>query len=143
MSHHPPHIVDTQNNFSPTAFIPFCSFAGNLSIVGKVVPGFTNPVCTIFSPTVVRNKLCYQVDLNKVKDHVDLRKLMTHGFSFLLDYNEDRQAQGKGAGSGLDQGTPTIWDVTEEDEKEDAMIYIETLGVQELITIDCSSILNY
>ena len=68
---------------------------------------------------------------------------MTHGFSFLLDYNEDRQAQGKGAGSGLDQGTPTIWDVTEEDEKDDAMIYIETLGVQELITIYCSSILNY
>ena len=142
MSHHPPHIVDTQNNFSPSAFIPFCSFAGNLSIVGKVVPRFTIPVCTIFSPTVVRDKLCYQVDLNQVKDQVDLRKLMTHGFSFLLDYNEDRQAQGKGVGSGLDHGTPTIWDATEEDDQDEAMIYIETLGVQEVITIDCFIILN-
>ena len=67
---------------------------------------------------------------------------MTHGFSFLLDYNEDRQAQGKGVGSGLDHGTPTIWDATEENDQDEAMIYIETLGVQEVITIDCFIILN-
>ena len=135
MSHHPPHIVDSHNDFSPSAFIPFCSFAGNLSILGKAVPGFNIPVCMIFRPTVVRDRLCYQVDLNQVKDQVDLRKLMTYGFSFLLDYNEDRQAQGKGAGSGVEEGTPVIWDVTDEDDEDQAMIYIETLGMQKLVII--------
>ena len=126
MSTHPPHIVDDHNNLSPSAFIPFCSLAGNLSILGQVVPSFSIPVCTAFKPTIVRDKLCYKVDLNQVNDKVDMKELMTHGLSFLMDYNEDRQAQSKPSYSGSEQA---LWDTYSKIDKQEAMIYIETIGM--------------
>ena len=90
MSNHPPHIVDEEHNLSPSAFIPFCSFAGNQSVVGETVKGFSTPVCTKFTPTVLKNQLCYKINLNQFKNEVDHKKMMTLGFSFLMDYNEGK-----------------------------------------------------
>ena len=31
---HPPHLVDSDSLFAPNAFIPFCSFGGDMNITG-------------------------------------------------------------------------------------------------------------
>ena len=128
ISNHPPHILNDQNYLSPSAFIPFCSFAGNISIMGETLPNFSIPVCTKFSPTVLKGQLCYQVDVNQFKDQIDSKKLMSHGLIFLMDYNEDRVGLNLSTDSvdGKDLGDMRDHD----DTKKEAMIYIETLGMQ-------------
>ena len=31
---HPVHIIDEEGNLSPSAFIPFCEFGGNMTAMG-------------------------------------------------------------------------------------------------------------
>ena len=133
MSNHPVHIGHGQNS-SPSAFIPFCSFAGNISIMGENNPNFSTPVCNKFKPRVLKGRLCYQVDVNEFKDEVGSEKLRTHGLVFMMDYNEER--------TGLDTNTEIETSVekgfvdmlVKDRRKEDAMIYIETLGMQNYLT---------
>ena len=48
VSNHPVHILNSNGNFSPSAFIPFCSFGED--ILGVKVKEFDIPVCSIFKP---------------------------------------------------------------------------------------------
>ena len=128
ISNHPVHILDEHNIPSPSAFIPFCSFGGNMSVMQEYVPNFPNRVCNKFSPIVLEGRICYQVDVNEFMNQVDSKKLMTHGLIFMMDYNEDRL--------GLDTNndeTSVDKDYGDmqkkDDKKEKAMIYIETLGM--------------
>ena len=129
MSNHPVHIVDDKNFSSPSAFIPFCSFCGNMRIMGTKIPHFTIPVCNKFKPKVLDGRLCYQVDVNDIINQVDTKKLSTHGLAFMMDYNEDRL--GLDTNSKLDDSIDKdIVDMYEKDDKKnEAMIYIETLGM--------------
>ena len=129
ISNHPVHIVDDKNLSSPSAFIPFCSFGGNIAIMGTKIPSFRNPVCNKFKPTLLEGRLCYQVDVNEFMNQVDSKKLRTHGLIFLMDYNEDML--------GIEAKNPLknvlekdLGDMQDkEDSKDEAMIYIETLGM--------------
>ena len=128
MSSHPPHIVDDTGNLSLSSFIPFCSLAGNMSVMGQAIPHFSIPVCNKFKSTILREQLCYQVDLNEFVDQVEKKKLMTEGFVFLMDYNEDRQALDYQGESHLDQGK-SLGNFQDEDSSTNkAMIYINTIG---------------
>ena len=129
MSNHPVHIGYGQNS-SPSAFIPFCSFAGNISVMGENNPNFGTPVCNKFRAIVLEGRLCYQVDVNEFKDEVDSEKLRTHGLVFMMDYNEDRI--GLNTNTDLEASVyKDFVDMLEKDKnKEEAMIYIETLGMQ-------------
>ena len=127
---HPPHIISGENSLSPSAFIPFCSFAGSLAVVGQTIPNFSIPVCNKFEPTVLRGQLCYQVDTNKLTDQVDLKKLMTQGLIFLLDYNENRQGQDLSRENDNIVVEEDLGEMRDQDNsRKEAMIYIETLGV--------------
>ena len=83
-----------------------------MSVTGKTASNFPAPVCNIFRETVLAGQLCYQADLNTVRERVDRKKAATEGFVFLLDYNLDRV----GGMSKADM------------ERDQARIYIETLG---------------
>ena len=123
MSNHPPHILEKdEKTLSPSAFIPFCSFIGNWSLTGVMTDTFRVPVCNIFEEVVLDGKLCYQADVHKLKKQVDWdkekEKIVTSGFMFMLDYNEERGIQ-----------------EVSKDKKEErigydklAMVYIDTLG---------------
>ena len=91
MVNHPVHIVTKDNKISPTAFLPFCEFGGNMSAVGVTIDQFDIPVCNSFEGKIINDQLCYEVDLNRFrdKDNVDIE--YKSGFAFILDYNEDRQ----------------------------------------------------
>ena len=52
---HPVHLVNSEEgNLSTSALIPFCAFAGDMTVVGQSVDGFSLPVCNIFHPREVQ-----------------------------------------------------------------------------------------
>ena len=90
MSNHPVHILNNKGEFSPSSFIPFCSF-------GKTFIGvndeFYIPVCNIFKPRNYFDQLCYEANLQELKERKDekLTKQLEMGLTLILDYNEERQ----------------------------------------------------
>ena len=91
VSNHPVHILDNNGNLSPSSLIPFCSFGEDLSLVGTYLDYYDFPVCKIFKPKVHHDQLCYQADLEKFRDNNRLLKQIARGFTFLIDFNEERQ----------------------------------------------------
>ena len=83
------HIVDDSGDISPSAFIPFCSFGGNLSLVGTNIDQFHSPVCTAFKQKIVNDQVCYEIDVNRFKGDVDWEESLQFGLSLVLDTNEE------------------------------------------------------
>ena len=78
---------------SPSSFIPFCEFGGNLNITGVEINQFQIPVCNHFKPTILAEKLCYTFDVDTLNDDRNgySRKLaLNKGLVFLMDYNLER-----------------------------------------------------
>ena len=112
---------------SPSAFIPFCEYNGDMEAVGEHITNFSFPVCNIFRPTVLHGQLCYSFDPNNVESHVssDQPYIM-----FLLDYNEDRQLKtlvGKITDKQIEPKKLSDMEHGGDTDKQ-AMIYIHTLG---------------
>ena len=85
---HPAHLTqDDQGNLPPSAFIPFCSYAGNDKTNGKQKPrtqSLSN--CDWFEATVLEGQLCYALDVSKLDD--DKTKLgKSKGLFLMLDPN--------------------------------------------------------
>ena len=87
---HPVHILNDKGDLSPSAFIPFCEFGGNMNLLGVRNSKFTFPVCSAFRKRIVKGELCYQLNINNFKKSFKLSEL-NRGLTFLLDYNEDRK----------------------------------------------------
>ena len=102
-----------------------------MSVMGITIPQFELPVCNKFEPHVLDGRLCYLVDVNKIKHQVeDPEEAMKTGLIFALDYNKERMLAEKPVeeNSGL---THNLYDLQNDDEKEKhnlATIHIETLG---------------
>ena len=118
----------TQNNKpSPSAFIPFCEFGGNMSAVGIKIDHFDVPVCNSFKAKILNDQLCYEVDLQKFSDVNNIHGELKLGFNFLLDYNEDRQVT-------LDQvihkkSFSLANSFDESDRGHHAIVYLDTIGI--------------
>ena len=92
MNNHPVHILTSNSEMSPSAFIPFCEF-GDIK-VGVKITNFSAPVCNAFKATVLDDQLCYEVDLDlyaRDAPHNTMNNVYQEGFSFIMDYNEDRE----------------------------------------------------
>ena len=69
--------------------IPFCSFNGNMSLVG-VKTNFQEPVCNIFREKIVGEQVCYETDLNQYRErNQNWEDLLQKGFIFIVDTNEE------------------------------------------------------
>ena len=96
-----------------------------MAVTGKTISKFLTPVCNIFRQTILDGQLCYQADVNILRDAVDQKKAAKEGFVFLLDYNFDRMAR-------VESSNANPSDELSMFEKErrninQAKIYIETL----------------
>ena len=91
---HPVHIIDEEGNLSPSAFIPFCEFGGNMSIMGTKVDHFDVPVCSSFKAKVLNDQLCYEVDPNNFTLPPN-NLVQGQGLKFYVDINQDRQTATK------------------------------------------------
>ena len=90
-SNSPVHILNTNGEFSRSSFIPFCSFGDNL--IGSKVVGFDMRICNIFKPKLYYDQLCYETDLQELKDSnsINFMNQLELGLTLVLDYNEERQ----------------------------------------------------
>ena len=123
---HPVHIMTHDKDLSPSAFIPFCEFGGNMSAVGVKIKQFAVPVCNSFQAKILNDQLCYEVDLKKFSDRNSNRKKLKLGFSFILDYNEDKQVTSYQENNSLELGLTNSFD--ESEENNHAIVYLDTIG---------------
>ena len=124
---HPVHMITKDNQWSPSAFIPFCDFGGNMSSMGIKIASFDLPVCNSFQAKILNDQLCYEVDLNKYSNKDNIEGELKSGFNFLMDYNEDRQVM-------FDKDVSTVKEdslvssLVESHEEHNAFIYLNTIG---------------
>ena len=101
----PAHIVNAGGNLSSSAFIPFCAFAGDMSVVGSTVEGFSLPVCKIFQPRDLEGQICFSTNLSSIeklpspdqgsnKGRIQVIMLsypfFCSGLTLAIDYNSER-----------------------------------------------------
>ena len=100
VSSHPVHILNNKKELSISSFIPFCSFGE--SYIGTKIEEFAIPVCDIFKPKKHHDQLCYETDLQLLKDsnNENLVNQLELGFTLVLDYNEERQLSDLFLGNG-------------------------------------------
>ena len=91
VTNHPVHIVDEEENISPSSLIPFCDIGGNMSVLGRQLEQFSLPVCTSFKRIIFNDQLCYQVNVTQYQDRVEKSQVYEAGLSFVVDTNRDRQ----------------------------------------------------
>ena len=60
-----------------------------MSLLGRKVDGFQDPVCSAFTRKIVNNQLCYEVDLNRFRDQVDWKESLQSGLSLVIDTNDE------------------------------------------------------
>ena len=92
VSNHPVHILNTEGEFSPSSFIPFCSFGEEF--IGANLSEFDIPVCNIFKPRNYLNQICYETNLHNLKDSniQKIGKQLEIGLLLVIDFNEERQS---------------------------------------------------
>ena len=91
VTNHPVHIQNDIGELSTSSFIPFCSFGNDL--IGAKIKGLDIPVCDIFNTKIHNDQLCYETDLQELKNNKSdiLLKQFEIGLTLILDYNEERQ----------------------------------------------------
>ena len=62
-----------------------------MNALGVNITGFDKPVCNSFEAVVRDDQLCYEVDLERYKDKLNIKNQLERGLAFVMDYNEDRQ----------------------------------------------------
>ena len=113
---------------STSAFIPFCEFGGNMSVMGVKIEQFKFPVCNSFKPKLLLDQHCYEIDLNKFSDPNNVEKELKSGFAFIMDYNEDRQVTSDvDSKKVLDPGL--VSSIDESYNNEHAFIHLDTVGM--------------
>ena len=122
---HPVHFVTEDGKMSPSAFIPFCGFGGNMTGMGVMIEQFDIPVCNSFQANIFNDQLCYEVDLNRFSDKTNIDQDLKLGFWFLLDYNEDRQVT-----KDKDEESEAFIDkiLQSDNYNHHALIYLNTIG---------------
>ena len=124
---HPVHIINKENSTSQSAFIPFCEIGGNMSAMGVDIDQFNFPVCNSFKEKVLNDQLCYEVDLNRFVNVNTIDRDLELGFTFIMDYNEDRQVTFDRIISNRENiGLTTS--IVESDHHQHAFIYLDTIG---------------
>ena len=124
---HPVHIINKENSTSQSAFIPFCEIGGNMSAMGVEIDQFSFPVCNSFKEKVLNDQLCYEVDLNRFVNVNTIDRDLELGFTFIMDYNEDRQVTFDRIISNRENiGLTTS--IVESDHHQHAFIYLDTIG---------------
>ena len=127
VSNHPVHFVTNGGELSPSAFIPFCEFGGNMSAMGVKIDQFPVPVCNSFKEKILNDQLCYEIDLNKYSNKDNIKRELDAGFVFLMDYNEERQVGFEEEFTTAENDSFTS-KIIESDHSQHAAIYLNTIG---------------
>ena len=133
VSNHPVHFIAKEPTLSPSAFIPFCGFGGNMTAVGEYMDEIEVPVCNSFKAKILLDQLCYEIDLNRFSRKDNKEEELKLGFTFLMDFNEDRQIAFKDNKTINDPSSTTnnnlMFRSIVDSDIETASIYLDTIGI--------------
>ena len=144
---HPVHILNETGSFNPSALIPFCDLNGNMEVVGTFHSKFPIPVCSAFVKVILKNQVCYKIDVNKFAQKAKLSGQKNIDLNLFLDYNEDKQYSDKKVELVVNSSLSMSRNIIKSKNKEninEAMIYFSTLGKYLVLSFDthcifCSS----
>ena len=89
LSFHPAHgQILASSSLAPSALIPFCSFASNLSVTGRKIPGFNFPICNSFKPVILDGRVCHQFDNSRIS--MEMKAGKEKGLMFVVDSNIEK-----------------------------------------------------
>ena len=63
VSYHAPHLIDSSGSRTPAGLIPFCSYQGDMSMLGDMKSNLNFTACSQFKPTVLEGQRCYYLNL--------------------------------------------------------------------------------
>ena len=97
-----------------------------MSAMGVKIDQFDVPVCNAFKAKIMNDQLCYEVDLKTFSNKNNFGNELELGFTFLMDYNEDRQVT-------FDQNNKkTEFSLTKSvassNKNQHAFVYLDTIG---------------
>ena len=96
----------------------------------------------LFRAKMLDGQHCYQVDVNEVKDQVDVKKAVKHGLLIIMDFNQDRIITENSAElNGHLENNPDGLILEKNDNELAAKIHIETLG--KIIAINEAKYFNF
>ena len=87
VTNHPVHILNVNETFSPSAFIPFCAFGEDMKAMGKRADGFDDHVCNSFKAKKRNEQLCYEVNLEEFKDKDNIKEQTRLGVDRVKPWN--------------------------------------------------------
>ena len=106
-----------------------------MSVVGVKIDQFDDPVCNSFQAKVLNDQLCYEVDLNKLSNKSNIAKELELGFSFIMDYNEDRQVSIPSKSTKEDKISGMAANILESGKNQLAFIYLDAIGKKQLLQL--------
>ena len=62
-----------------------------METLGTRINEFDIPICNSFQAKIKDDQLCYELDLQKLKNNTVIEDQLKSGLFLVLDYNEDRQ----------------------------------------------------
>ena len=97
--------------------------------VGTNIQEIDIPVCNIFQAVIRNDQMCYEADLNKLKDDNDIKvfKQLQLGLVLLLDYNVERQSDLDGKKGKTKIAKKNI--IRLNDELNEARIFLDTISI--------------
>ena len=98
-------------------------------MLGQTIPQFSVPVCTHFRPKLWDGQLCYEINVNSLKNHIGTTVHGAEGgLSFVMDYNWERNVGIGGSEDTLNDNSDNGLAILEaKDNKHKARIFINTL----------------
>ena len=87
--HHPVHLTpDEDGHLPPSAFVPFCSYQGDASLLGEKIPELDNiTMCNKFKSTIIDGQICYSLDIAKQMEKKRTGPGKENGLFLLMDSN--------------------------------------------------------
>ena len=124
VNNHPVHILNNEGGFSPSSFIPFCTFGEHF--IGAKIKEISTPVCNIFKPRNYFDQLCYETNLQLLKDSKkeNIRNQLELGLILALDFNEDRQINDRKLHKNVSDETITFY----QNSGNSVSIYLDTIS---------------
>ena len=101
-----------------------------MAVMGKTIEECDVPVCDKFYPKFSGGQLCYQVDVNKFIDDVDIKRATKYGLTFFMYYNEEKNFKGSNKEKNLNKAVhKNLWYEKDNEHRNHARVYLDTIGM--------------
>ena len=129
VSLHPPHMISSHQDVTPTSLIPFCAYQTEVALVGQERTELPFPVCSHFQPTVLEGQLSYSINISSItKDKTRTKKGLKNGIILVLSPGSQEGTQDQNTGNTRRDKIKYFNFEPKSELSSSASIYINTLA---------------